>query len=331
MPPTELWTRTGAAAPRSGAAAEPVAVPAAPRRPKRVNAKRYLTGYLFIAPAVILFAVFGVYTVGYGLALSFASWNGLAPQWTWVGLQNFRDLFLNDPLLAPVVQASAGRTAVVMVVLPLATIAISLPIAVLLNSVRRFRAPLRTIYLLPFVTSGNAVFYAWRFMYEPDGIINTCLRAIGLGALAEPDGFLGNPDTALAATVWVQIWVSVPLGILLYLTGLQTVDGELIDAARVDGAGSVRAFRHVIVPLLNPLTALLVIIQVREALQSFQIYLLMTNGGPIDRTNVLGLEVFKLAFSPSANLGQASALGWTLFVVALVLAIVNLRILRSRS
>jgi multiple sugar transport system permease protein len=330
VPPAQLRGRTGAVAPRSGTTTDRV-VRTEERKPPRVGARRHLTGYLFIAPAVVLFAVFGVYTVGYGLALSFASWNGLAPTWDWVGIQNFRDLFADDPLLAPAVRASAWRTALVMIVLPVATVAISLPIAVLLNSVRRFRAPLRMIYLLPFVTSGNAVFYAWRFMYEPDGIINSCLRAIGLGGLAEPDGFLGNPDTALMATVWVQIWVSVPLGILLYLTGLQTVDAELLDAARVDCAGPVRALTSIVLPLLHPLTALLVIIQVREALQSFQVYLLMTNGGPLDRTNVLGLQVFKLAFSPGANLGYASALGWTLFVFALALALINLRILRSRT
>lgn len=327
MGSAEVSTETGARR-HSRALARPRRRP----RLRRYGLRQSLTAYGFLAPALVLFAVFGVYTVAYGFMLSFNRWNGLSPEWQWVGLQNFKDLFSADPVLAPQVRGAVGKTAIVMVALPVLVIAISLPIAVMLNSLTRLRATLRTLYFLPYVTAGVGVYYAWRFMYEPAGAINTLLDGIGLGTLVQPDGFLGSTSTALPATLAVLVWMTVPLGILLFLTGLQTIDDSLFEAARVEGASQWTIVRRLIWPLLAPITALLVVICLREALQNFQLFLLMTNGGPVDATNVLGLEVYRLAFGRgNNNLGLASALGWALFAVALALSLLNLRVMRDRT
>lgn len=311
-----------------------------PARSRRVIRLRYaireaLTGYGFVAPAVILFALVGIYPVAYGALLSLARWNGLAPHWTWVGIANFRDLFLNtssDPSLTANVFQAMRNTLVTLVVLPAGTVAISLPIAYFLNYTRRLQGLLRTVFFLPYVTNGIAVYYAWRFMYDPNGVINSVLRVVGLNALAQPDGFLGNPNTSLWAVLVVTVWVNVPLGILLYLTGLQSLDIEALEAAKIDGAGQWRQLVSIVWPLLRPITALLVIVELREALQGFQTFLLLTNGGPLHRSTVLGLESYQLAFGPTVtNLGLSAALGWLLLVVGLVLALINLRVLRDRS
>lgn len=305
---------------------------ARPRRRARYGLKQSLTAYGFLAPAVVLFAIFGVYTVAYGFLLSFNRWNGLSPEWTWVGLQNFKDLFDADPVLAPRVRGAVGKTAIVMVALPVLVVGISLPIAVMLNSITRLRATLRTLYFLPYVTAGVGVYYAWRFMYEPAGAVNALLRSVGLDSLAQADGFLGSTSTALPATIAVLVWMTVPLGILLFLTGLQTIDDSLFEAARVEGASQWTIVRRLVWPLLAPITALLIVICLREALQNFQLFLLMTNGGPVDSTNVLGLQVYRLAFDRgNNNLGLASALGWTLFALALALSLLNLRVMRDRT
>lgn len=302
-----------------------------PTARRRRNWREWLTGWLFVLPAAVLFAVFGAYTVGYGFLLSFAKWNGLSPHWTWVGLDNFAELLWSRPSISDPVRAAGLRTLAVMIALPVSVVLVSLPLAVLLNSVRRLRTALRTIYFLPYVTTGLAVFYAWRFMYDPDGVINAGLRLVGLDRFAQADGWLGNPDTAFGAVILVLVWGNVPLGLLLFLTGLQTIDPALEEAARVDGAGRWRILRSVVIPLLNPITALVVVLTMREALQNYQIFLLMTNGGPLERSNVLGLQVYSFAFGKYTELGYASALGWTLFVVALVLAAVNFRLLRDRT
>lgn len=288
-------------------------------------------GYAFIAPAVILFAVMGVYTIGYGLALSGARWNGFTPTWQWVGLANYVDLLWRSPTYAPIVRRAGLNTLWVMLAVPVLTVAVSYPLAILLNSVTRFKTILRSVFFLPYVTAGIAVYFAWQYILQPDGAINFLLKSLGLGSLAQPQGFLGNPATALPTLIVVTVWSAVPVSMLLYLTGLQSIDSSLMEAAQIDGAGWWRSNFSIVWPLLKPTTAVIVLLNLRDSLQGFQTFLIMTNGGPGNHTNVLGLEAYRLAFLSdlAPTLGLSSALGWLLFLAALVLAIVNQRVMRS--
>lgn len=297
------------------------------------RAREALSGYLFVAPALVLFCVMGLYTVGYGLALSFARWNGFSPHWEWVGLGNYADVLWHDPRYAPRVRHAALNTLWVMIGVPLLTVAVSFPLAILLNQARRLRSLLRSVYFLPYVTSGIAVFFAWQYILQPDGAVNALLHHLGLGSLAQPQGWLGNPDTALPTMIVVSVWIAVPVAMLLYLTGLQAIDRGLLEAAQLDGAGWWRTNASVVWPLLRPITAIVVLLNLRDSLQGFQTFLVMTDGGPGDHTNVLGLEAYRLAFLKqlAPTLGLASALGWLLFAAALVLALVNLRAMRSKT
>ena len=307
--------------------------PATVRRRARYRPAEVGWGVAFVAPAVVVFALMGAYTVGYGFSLSFARWNGFTPQWTWVGLQNYADLLWNDPVYAPAVQHAALNTLWVVVAAPLLTVAVSFPLALLLNSVRRLRSVLRSVYFLPYVTNGIAVYFAWQYVLQPDGAINLLLHSLGLGSLSQPQGFLGNPSTALPTLIVITVWSAVPVAMLLYLAGLQSVDRTLVEAAQIDGAGTWRISRSVLWPLLRPITAIVVLLGVRDSLQGFQTFLIMTNGGPGDHSNVLGLETYKLAFLTrmSATLGLSSALGWLLFLAAVLVAAVNLRVMRRAT
>ncbi|MEU9337713.1 sugar ABC transporter permease [Streptomyces sp. NPDC048290] len=306
--------------------------PPAPAPRRRALRSEAVSGYLFVAPAVVLFAVMGLYTVGYGFALSFATWNGFTPEWTWVGLDNYADLLWRSPVHAPRVQAAALNTLWVMVFVPLLTVAVSFPLAVLLHQARHLQGVLRSIYFVPYVTTGIAVYFAWRYILQPDGAVNQLLGMIGLGSLEQPQGWLGNPDTALGTLIVVIVWGNVPVAMLLYLTGLQSLDRSVLEAAQLDGAGWWRTNLSVVWPLLMPLTAINVLLSLRDSLHGFQTFLVMTNGGPGEHTNVLGLETYRLAFLEdlAPTLGLASALGWLLFAAAMVLALINLRALRSR-
>jgi ABC-type sugar transport system permease subunit len=303
------------------------------RRRRRGRRGEWWAAAAFLAPALALFLLLGVYTIAYGLALSFASWNGFTPSWTWVGLQNYRDLLWEHPVYAPTIRSAAANTALVAVALPVITIAVGLPLAVLLNTVGRLRVVLRSVFFLPYVTAGIAIYYAWRYIYEPDGALNGALEAVGLGALAQPAGWLGSTGTALPAVVAVLVWSAVPIAVLLYLTGLQAIDRSLVEAAQIDGASPWQVVRHLYWPLLRPITAAVVLLNIREALQGFQIFAIMTDGGPAGASNVLGLEAYNLAFFSGLRptLGLASALGWLLFLLAVVLAAINVRALRSAS
>jgi multiple sugar transport system permease protein/raffinose/stachyose/melibiose transport system permease protein len=318
--------------------AEPVTGQDAPRAARPVRRRRHslrasLTGYAFILPAAVLFAVMGVYTVGYGLLLSFARWNGFTKNWLWVGFDNYLDILYRDDALAPLVQDAAVNTALVMVGVPVLSVLVGLPVALALNRIRFLRATMRTVFFLPFVTTGIAVFYAWTYVLAPGGSLNAVLGAFGLGSLQQPQGFLGNPATALPTLIAVTAWSAIPVAILLYLAALQSLDPAILDAARVDGASNWRVTTSVVWPLLRPTTAAVVLLGLRDALQGFQAFLIMTGGGPGGTTNVLGLQAYKWAFFSDLRptLGLASALGWVLFVAAVLLAAVNLRMLRSRT
>ncbi|SEG06372.1 multiple sugar transport system permease protein/raffinose/stachyose/melibiose transport system permease protein [Actinacidiphila yanglinensis] len=315
--------------PRPGAGP---AARAARLRPRR-RGYEAVSGWLFVAPAVVLFAVMGLYTVGYGFLLSFAQWNGFAAHWTWVGIQNYKDLLWADPRYAPRVQHAALHTLYVMLAVPALTVLVSFPLAVLLNSARRMQTLLRSVYFVPYVTSGIAVFFAWQYILQPDGAINTLLKSVGMGSLSQPQGWLGNPHTALPTMIVVTVWGAVPVAMLMYLTGLQSIDRSVLEAAQLDGAGWWRTNFSVVWPLVRPITAIVVLLNLRDSLQGFQTFLVMTNGGPGDHTNVLGLEAYRLAFLMDLDptLGLASALGWLLFAAALVIALINLRVLRSRT
>ncbi|GAA4603509.1 sugar ABC transporter permease [Actinoallomurus liliacearum] len=317
--------------PREISGGDPPTSSAALLRGRRV--REALTGYGFVLPAVVLFALMGVYTVGYGLALSFARWNGFTPNWTWVGFGNYLDLLYRDPAHAPAVQSAAVHTLVVVIAVPLLTVAVGFPLAVALNRITFLRSAFRTVFFLPYVTTGIAVYYAWTYVLQPDGSLNYILKHLGLGTLSQPQGFLGNPTTALPTLIVVMSWGAIPVAMLLYLTGLQSIDSSIIDAARTDGAGNLRTATAIIWPLLRPITAAVVMLNMRDALQGFQIFLVMTFGGPGGHTNVLGLETYKLAFfsNLSPTLGLSSALGWMLFVAALLLAGINVRVLRRRT
>jgi ABC-type sugar transport system permease subunit len=250
-----------------------------------------------------------------------------------VGLHNYKDLLWDSRIYAPRVHEAARNTAIVMAMVPLLNVAVAFPLAVLLNSVQRLKSLLRTIFFLPYVTAGIAVYYAWRYVLQPEGAVNGLLRALHLGSLAQPQGFLGNPDTALPTLVAVIAWTGIPVSMLIYLAALQSIDEAVLEAAQLDGAGWWRTNVSVVWPLVRPMTAVVILLNLREALQGFQTMLLMTNGGPGDHTNVLGLEAYRLAFlsGVAPTLGLASALGWLLFASALVLAAINLRAMRSRT
>jgi ABC-type sugar transport system permease subunit len=181
------------------------------------------------------------------------------------------------------------------------------------------------------VTAGIAVYYVWSLIYQPEGLLNTALRGLGLGALTTPDGWLANINTALPALIIVGIWAGVPLAMLLYLAGLQTIPNELIEAAIVDGANSWQRLRRIIWPLLRPVTVIIIITSLSAALQGYEMPLLMTDGGPTDHTMVVGLLVWKKAFGGwgSPAMGAASAYGWVLFILGLGLSVFSLRSMRA--
>ncbi len=297
-------------------------------------------GYLFVAPAVLLFLVVGLYTVIYSFVLSFFSWDGISPQfvsWIWVGLANFQSFLTSSSDNTSVFYAALEHNLIICLIVPITSCLIGLGLALLLNRSGAVAYVFRTIYFLPVVSAGIATLYTWQLMYQPGGIISSLFSALHVQSLAPYNGILGTPDLALAAVIVVMIWGTAPTAMIFYLAGLQTISREIMAAAEIDGASGWQRARLITWPLLLPVTGLLMILFLNAAIQDYQTVFLLTNGGPANATNVVGLMVFGHATQlggMSGGLsgdGVGSAQGWVLALFTAVVALVQLRLFRSRT
>ncbi|MFK0257958.1 carbohydrate ABC transporter permease [Streptomyces sp. NPDC090445] len=289
----------------------------------RTGRRQAVVAYLFLAPTLLFFAVFLILPLGFALLLSLSSWAGfdlgdVRP----VGADNFTDLFADgSTFLAPIL-TNTLLFALGTVVLALAG---SVVVATCIDNLR-LQGLWRTLYFLPIVTTVVAVGNVWKYMYEPGGLVNGVLNALGLGSVA----FLQDPGTALPSVVVVQAWASVGSAILVLTAGLKSIPESYYEAAALDGAGQVTVFRKITLPLLRPSLLLVCITQLISGLQSFALITVMTKGGPGDATNVAALEMYRQAFS-YGRWGPASAAAFVLFVVVLVVTLAQLWIFRRKG
>ena len=269
-------------------------------------------GYLYLAPALVVFAAFVLAPLAHSFWLSLFEWDGITAG-TWVGLDNYGDV-VSDPAL----RSAFAHALVLIVFYALLPVAIGLLLAGLLARVRvRGLAFFRTILFLPQVIAMVVVAVMWRMIYDPqNGALNELLRTIGLGSLAQ--SWLGDFDVALPAIGLVGTWVYFGLAMVLLTAGVQKIPSSLYDAARVDGAGALREFLVVTLPALRGEIAVALTLTTIAALRNFDIVYITTKGGPGDATTVPAYQVFSRAFE-SGQVGSAAAVGITLtFVIFLI-------------
>lgn len=271
----------------------------------------------FLAPNLILFAVFMIYPIVFGLSMSFQDWKVLTPA-EWVGFGNYI-AFVRDPLTPTLLWNSLYY--IVGATVPL--IVLSLACAVLLNKVVHGRYAWRGIYFLPLVTSPVAAAAVWKWLYAKDqGLINYALAQIGLPRI----DWLYDTRWAMPAVIVMTVWKLLPFNTILYLAGLQEIPGHLYDAAAVDGASTWRKFRDITVPMVTPTTYFVLIITLLNLLfGGFDIINVMTQGGPIDATNIFIYNIYQNAFQ-FFRMGYASAQAYVLFVLVFVLTLLNWRL-----
>ncbi len=275
-------------------------------------------GYLYIAPALVVYAAFLLFPLLRAVQLSFYEWDGLTLG-IWVGLRNYADI-LADPAL----RAAFGHAAVLVVFFAVIPTAVGLVLAAVVARARvRGLTFFRTVIFLPQVVAMVVVAVTWRQIYAPDGPLNDVLRFIGLGELAR--GWLGDFDLALPAVGLVGTWVSIGLCFVLFLAGTGKIPRELYDAARVDGAGPIREFTSVTLPALRNELVVALTLTVIAALRTFDLVYVTTGGGPGNATTVPSYEVYRRAFE-LGEVGSAAAIGVTLTVVILLLNLVIARI-----
>jgi raffinose/stachyose/melibiose transport system permease protein len=266
-----------------------------PGEPRRI-------GYLYIGPALAVFAVFVLGPLGHAFWLSLWEWDGVTPA-TWAGFGNYADV-VSDPAL----RRAFGHALVLIGFYALLPVAIGLVLAGALARVRvRGLALFRTIIFLPQVIALVVVAVMWRMIYDPrNGALNEGLRSIGLGSLAQ--NWLGDFDRALPSVGLIGTWVMYGLAMVLLTAGVQKIPPSLYDAARMDGAGPVREFFAVTLPGLRNELAVVLTLTTIQALRSFDLVYITTGGGPGDATSVPVYEVYDRAFR-GGDVGTASAIG----------------------
>jgi multiple sugar transport system permease protein len=297
---------------------------AAVTRARRFSKRRARAGRMFVAPNLAAVAVFMLFPLGFSLYMSLQDWDLFRPA-KFVGVANYRSLFTGDPLFAIALRNTVVYT--IGTVVP--TILISLAVAGVLNRKVKGIGVFRTIVFLPLAVSSVVMAVVWQFVFNTDnGLLNIILGWIGIG----PVPWLVDPKWAMPALCMVSVWRSVPFATVILLAAMQGVPENLYEAARLDGAGEVRQFISITVPLIRSATSFVVVISIIHAFQAFDLVYVLTgrNGGPETATYVLGIMLFQHAFA-FLEFGYASALAWVMFAILLVLTAIQLRLGRRRA
>lgn len=287
------------------------------RSPSRRPRKRtFLRALPYLLPAGVLYGYFLVYPMLDSVRLSFHRWSGFrTDEQVFVGFDNYVRLFTQDPVFW-----RAAQNSVIWVVLSLLIpTVISLLLALALNRRLFGRNVFRAVFYIPAVFASITVAAMWRWIYNPTlGAVNQLLEAVGLGAWTQE--WLGNPKIALYSVFVAAVWQGVGFSMVLFLAGLQQVPTELVEAAKLDGAGAWQVFRNVTMPALRPTTVVVIILTIINSLKVFDLVVGMTGGGPAQSTQVLALWSYTQSFS-NHNFGQGGAVATVLLVISLCLVV----------
>jgi raffinose/stachyose/melibiose transport system permease protein len=288
---------------------------------KRVRRETFV-GWLFVLPALLMYAVFVLVPFLLTILYSFYRWNGVGPM-TWVGLKNYVSVFQVPNLIGTVINAFW-----LVVWFSFIPVGLGLIVASVIHRVAtgRFGAVARTVLFLPQVIALVAAGIIWGWLLALPGLINETLKAFGLGAITR--AWLGDFTWALPAVGVIGIWVLLGFCIVLFQTGMSKIDPALYESARLDGASWLQEFLAITVPLLRYEIGVCLTVTVINALAAFDIVWVSTAGGPGNSTAVPGLQIYILAFTQRA-VGLASALAVILMVLVIVIILPIQRLSRE--
>lgn len=274
-----------------------------------------LLGLLFVSPYIVHFVVLQAGTILYSAFLSLFD-SDMLTHMTFIGLDNYHYLFTVEPLF---VQALKVTVIYTFISVPVATV-LSMMIAVLLNQNLKFQGIFRTLYYLPAVVSGVAVALVWIWVLHPDfGLSATIFEAFGM----KSPRWFWSEQWALPGLMLVALW-GTGTNMLLYLAGLQSVPSQLMEAARMDGAGPVRVFFNITIPMLTPTIFFNVILNIIGSFQVFVPAYVITQGGPNNATLTMVLLIYRKAFQ-NFHFGYASSIAWVLFLIILFFSLLVFR------
>ncbi|KQM25866.1 MULTISPECIES: carbohydrate ABC transporter permease [unclassified Frigoribacterium] len=298
---------------------------ARPTARSRAGLRKSWPYYVAIAPFFVLFAIFGLFPAGYSLVLSFQDWNGLgSPEW--VGLDNFRALVADQTFWL-----SIKNTLIIFALSTFPMMVIAVIVAAMLNSAKRFGTFYRIAFFVPNVTSVVAMAVLFGSIFgDSFGLLNAGLRALGFDGVA----WLSTP-WAIQVTIAVLItyqWTGY--NAILFLAGMQSISGEVYEAAKLDGAGVIRSFWSITLPLLRPTILFVLVVSTITGLQSFTEAQVLTASSSTTNPNSGGagqaglttvLYFYQQAFNYN-RFGYGAAIAWAVFLLVVIFVIINWRL-----
>ncbi len=267
--------------------------------------KPNIAGILFILPAIVGTFIFIVIPTIASFALSFADWD-LLNDIKYVGLQNYYEIFTDKVFVKILI-----NTFVYSISVTAFGVIIPLVLACILNSKIWFKDFYKTAYFIPFVTPMIVSAIVWEWIFDPNiGCLNQFLHL--------HINWLYDTNFAMPALIIVSVWKLIGYNMIIFLAGLTGINSELLEASKIDGANAIQTFTKITIPLLSPTIFFVVIITAISSFQVFDLIYLMTQGGPLDSTNVIVYAIYKNAFE-YFRIGKASALAYVLFVIIFIL------------
>lgn len=265
--------------------------------------------FVFLAPWIIGFLVFQAYPFLASAVYSFTDLSMLK-EYKFIGLKNYRQIFTRDQNF---VQSMKVTVTYVLVSVPL-KLAFALFIAMLLNMKVKGIGIFKTLYYLPSILGGSVgIAILWRFLFNKSGFVNLLFSKIGLPAV----DWLGSPKVSLLTISLLAVW-QFGSSMILFLAALKQIPRDLYEAAEVDGAGRVRIFFTITLPMITPIVLFNIVMQMINAFQEFSAPFLITKGGPLKATYLYGLMLYDTAFT-YLKMGYASALSWIMFIIIMIL------------
>lgn len=300
------------------------ALPSAARTRRRFGGsrtRRRLAPYLFVMPFVVIFLAFSVYPLIFTARLSFTNWHGTGAA-EWVGWGNYAYL-----LSSPAFWSSLGNSAVLWLLIVPVQIALAVIVAVLLDSAKlRLRGMYRVAFIVPFVTPLVAVAQIWVVLFDQDhGAVNALLGAVGL-----PDiGWLTTSTWSKPTLALLFLWKTTGFIVIILLSGLQSIDRSMYEAADLDGASPARQLWSITVPLLRRTIMFAVVLQTLAVFQMFAEPFVVTQGGPYNSTTTAGYYLYN--HITRADLGTGAANSFLLVILVMILSLAFVRLLRAKD
>ncbi len=281
-----------------------------------LDRKYMMVGFLFLAPAAVIYVIFAVWPFFDSLILSFHEWNGFSAR-TFIGLDNYITAFKDKTFLLAI-----KNSVYLGVISSIVSVIVGVLMAWLLLYVsRRWGAFFRTILFSPSMIPAVITGLIFAFVYEPEiGVLNNLLAAIGLESLEH--AWLTDQSTALNCILFVSAWKQVGLTMVLCFAGMQGVDVSLIESARLDGAGDWKIFRNILLPLTMPFVQLSAIFAMMSGLKIYDTVVALTGGGPAKSTTVMPLWILQNSFSFNKyGYGAAMSMIFVLIVLLGMIAV----------